>query len=228
MHKFRTGTPAERLTRVVRLLAVILLAAPALWAQRNELALQVGGTLTQRRTFGVPPVLEGLLPPGALIEDRGAAGGIVYRIRFASFGPAALMAEVPIFAAQARNQLVPVFADTSALVGFLTPGVALRLVPDARVSPYVFFGGGYARVVELQLTSSTPLRGGYVNEGTWAINYGGGADLRLLSFLSLRGELRNFYTGVPDATVAPILVPILSETRQRNTLVITAGVAFRF
>ncbi|HYP14945.1 MAG TPA: hypothetical protein VEQ63_13540 [Bryobacteraceae bacterium] len=198
-------------------------------AQRNELSLQFGGTLTQRRSIALPSFAQQFLGTDALREDNGYAGGIVYRVRLVRFGPAALMAELPIFVVQATNtDLIPViarpiFGDTSGASGFITPGAVVRFLPDSLLSPYAFFGAGYARVVEAQLLSTAPLRGGFVNEGTWAINYGGGADLRLLRFLAIRGELRNFYTGA-----AEIAIPLPEETRQRNTLLLTGGLVFRF
>ena len=49
------------------------------------------------------------------------------------------------------------------------------------------------------------------------------ADLRLFRAINIRGELRNFYTGL---TQPAIVLP--EQTRQRNTLLITGGLAFRF
>lgn len=214
---------------VIRCVFLLVLTVAAGPAQSNEISLHFGGTLTQRRSIRLPSVVQNLLGTEEIREDNGYAGGIVYRIRLARFGPVALMAELPLFVVQATNtDLIPliarpIFGDTSGIAGFLTPGGVLRFLPDSRVSPYVFFGGGYARVVEAQLVSTSPLRGRFANEGTWAINYGGGADLRLLGFLALRGELRNFYTGTTENTLA-----LPQETRQRNTLLISGGLVFRF
>jgi hypothetical protein len=139
------------------------------------------------------------------------------------------MAEVPIFIVQATNtDLVPliarpVFGNTSGVSGFITPGVVVRFLRESRLSPYAFVGAGYARVLEAQLESISPLRGSFEDEGTWAINYGVGADFRLIRFLSIRGELRNFYTGETGGAI-----PLPEETRQRNTLLITGGIAFHF
>jgi hypothetical protein len=214
---------------VIRCIALLLVAAALLPAQRNELSLQFGGALTERRTL-----LTGrnLIPglDGSLTEDNGYAGGIVYRVRLVRLGPAALMAELPIFIVQATNTGLipliaePIFGDTSGVSGFITPGAILRLAPDSIVSPYAFFGAGYARVVEAQLTSTAPARGVFANKGTWAMNYGGGADLRLARFLAIRGELRNFYTG--STSSAGVVLP--EEARQRNTLLLTGGLVFRF
>lgn len=207
----------------------MLLIAAAMPAQRNEISFQFGGTLTQRRTIDLPAVVQPFVGANALEEDNGYAGGLVYRVRLVRIGPAALLAELPIFIVQATNtDLIPliaqpIFGNTSGVSGFVTPGAALRFLPDSRVSPYVFAGVGYARVIEAQLTSTSPLRGRFANEGTWAVSYGGGADLRIAGPLSLRGELRNFYTGGVENAI-----PLPAETRQRNTLLLTGGLAFRF
>lgn len=174
-------------------------------------------------------MLQNLLGIDALREDNGYAGGIVYRVRLVNFGPAALLAELPIFVVQATNTDIipviarPIFGDTSGAAGFITPGAVVKFAPESRVSPYLFFGAGYARVVEAQVLSTAPLRGGFVDQGTWALSYGAGADLRLWKHLGLRGELRNFYTGPPE-----ISIPLPDETRQRNTLLLTGGLVFRF
>lgn len=214
---------------MTRLVVLSLIIAAALPAQRNELSLQFGGTLTQRRSIALPAPLQGFLQTDALRENNGLAGGIVYRVRLVRLGPADLLAELPIFVVQATNtDLVPliarpIFGNTSGASGFVTPGAVVRFTPESPVSPFAFFGAGYARVVEAQLTSTAPLRADFVNEGTWAINYGGGVDLNVVRWFAIRGELRNFYTGsTGDAIVLP------AETRQRNTLLITGGLVFRF
>jgi hypothetical protein len=204
----------------------MIFAAGLLPAQRNELSLQFGGTVTQRRSISLPSNVQSLLGTDALREDNGYAGGVVYRVRLARFGPASLALEIPIVIIQATNtDLIPLIARPvfGNISGFITPGAVLRFLPESRLSPYVFAGGGYARVVEAQLTSTSPLRGTFTNEGTWAVDYGGGADLRLLKFLAIRGELRNFYTGETG-----IAIPIPGESRQRNALVLTGGLVFRF
>jgi hypothetical protein len=207
----------------------MLLMAAGLPAQRNEWSLQFGGTLTHRRSIRLPADLKSLLGTDALTENNGYAGGFAYRVRLVRFGPAALMAELPVFIVQATNtDLIPliarpIFGNTSGISGYITPSAVVRFFPDSRVSPYAFFGGGYARVVEAQLTSTAPLRGGFANEGTWALDYGGGADLRLVRFLAIRVEFRNFYTGATDTAIR-----LTEETRQRNTLLVTGGIVFRF
>jgi hypothetical protein len=213
----------------LRTIFFLIFAAAVAQAQRNEISFQFGTTLTHRRSIALPSELQPILRNDMLREDNGLAGGIVYRARIADIGAAALLVEVPIFIVQATNtDLIPliarpIFGDTSGVSGFTTPGGVVRFLPRARVSPFAFFGAGYARVVEAQVAGINPPRGRFANEGTWAVSYGGGADLRLFRAINFRGELRNFYTGV---TQSGIVLP--EETRQRNTLLITGGIAFRF
>jgi hypothetical protein len=210
------------------LTAVGVLVATAL--PRNEISLQFGGTLIQRRTIAVPSELQNLLGTTALREDNGYAGGFSYRLRVAGHGSVDALLEIPLFVVQATNtDLLPVlvrpfFGNTSGASGYLTPGGVVRFASRARVSPYLFAGVGYARVVEAELASTSPLRGKLANVGTWAVDFGAGADLRIYRFLGIRGELRNFYTGhTQDENL-----PVPGETRQRNTLLLTGGLSFRF
>jgi hypothetical protein len=213
----------------LRTILFLILTAVMAEGQRNEISFQFGTTLTQRRSIALPSDLQPILGTRMLREDNGLGGGIVYRVRIITIGAAALLAEVPIFFVQATNAdlipliVQPIFGTTSGVSGFITPGGVVRFLPRARVSPFGFFGAGYGRIVEAQVTSISPLRGRFTNEGTWGINYGGGADVRLFRATNIRGELRNFYTG----STQPVVV-LPEETRQRNTLLITGGLAFRF
>ena len=117
----------------------------------------------------------------------------------------------------------PLFGNTSGVTGFITPGGVVQFLPRSFLSPYAFVGGGYARVVEAEIVSTAPFRGKFADEGTWAIDYGGGIDLKLAKWLAIRGELRNFYT-----VTTGVVLPVINETHQRNTLLITGGLVFRF
>ena len=79
------------------------------------------------------------------------------------------------------------------------------------------------RAVSRPQVSLQELRAFFDNRGTWALDYGAGLDLRLVRFLALRAELRNFRTG---GTSAFELLP--EAARQRNTLVFSGGLVFRF
>ena len=104
---------------------------------------------------------------------------------------------------------------------FLTPGIRVKFLPDARISPYATIGGGLG-VYE----HSTTLINGrpnpaprIVNRGTFT--FGGGVDFKVKSWLALRGEVRDFYSGIPVYNVPSV------SGRQHN-IVVSGGFVIRF
>jgi len=83
---------------------------------------------------------------------------------------------------------------------FLTPRVRVKFHPDAAFSPWLSFGGGYARFLE-----SVPLAAPSFDRGTntrtpfvW-----GGTDTTTVAHvlrisIGLRIEVRDFYSGLPN------------------------------
>ena len=97
----------------------------------------------------------------------------------------------------------------------------MKLFPDVAVSPWVSFGVGFAQFSE----SSTLLFGGK-NTGptgttTAALQGGFGLDVKLVKSFTLRGEVRDFWTGVPQLGVNT------GKTRQHNYF-LGGGVMWRF
>jgi len=101
---------------------------------------------------------------------------------------------------------------------FVTPGARVNLFPTTAVSPWISLGAGFAHFSE----SSTLIYGG-TNPGkstTSAVIQGGiGLDVKVWRKLSIRGEVRDFWSGEPDFPLAPT-----GHTRQHNYFV--AGGAF--
>ena len=90
----------------------------------------------------------------------------------------------------------------------------MRLAPSFFISPYFSAGFGYARF-NSQLFSGTS-----VSNSTTAFDVGGGLDIKIAPYVSLRGELRDFNSG-------GLGLQTLLLGRQNNIFV-TAGVAVRF
>jgi hypothetical protein len=104
---------------------------------------------------------------------------------------------------------------------FVTPGARLNLFADTAISPWVSFGGGFGRFQE----SNTLLFGGK-NPGstgttTGVFQFGAGLDVRVWHTLGLRGELRDFDSGVPQLNVDT------GKSRQHN-LYVGGGIVFHF
>lgn len=96
---------------------------------------------------------------------------------------------------------------------FVTPAVRVNLFPYTAVSPWLSFGGGFAHFSEnkdLLYSGTNP--GGSTTSG--AIQGGAGLDVRLWRRFSIRGEVRDFWSGTPDLPLADT-----GKTRQHNYFV---------
>ena len=104
---------------------------------------------------------------------------------------------------------------------FITPAARVNLLPAAAVSPWVSFGGGFGHFSE-----NGSLISGGTNPGksktTGVLQGGLGLDVRIWRRISIRGEVRDFWSGEPDFPLAPT-----GKTRQHN-LFVGAGATWHF
>jgi hypothetical protein len=103
----------------------------------------------------------------------------------------------------------------------VTPAARVNVFSGQAVSPWISVGGGFGHFAE----SSTLLFGGK-NPGTTGTNTGIfqaglGLDVKVIGRVSIRGEVRDFWSGVPQLDVNT------GKSRQHNFLV-AAGVVFHF
>lgn len=104
---------------------------------------------------------------------------------------------------------------------FITPAVRVNLFPATAVSPWVSFGGGFAHFSEgkdLIYTGTNP--GGSSTSGV--IQGGVGLDVRVWRRFSIRGQVRDFWSGTPNLPLADT-----GKTRQHNYFV-GGGVIWHF
>jgi hypothetical protein len=94
---------------------------------------------------------------------------------------------------------------------FFTPGLKLK-VSALGFAPYAFVGGGVAHFKVTSTTGSSSTSG--------AVDFGGGLDVNFLPHIGLRGEVRDYYSGITKLTTT-------SSGRQHNVFV-TAGLVLRF
>ena len=104
---------------------------------------------------------------------------------------------------------------------FLTPSIRANLVPDTGLSPWLSIGGGFGHFSE-----SSNLEAGGPNPGktgttTGVLQIGAGLDVRIWHAIRLRGQVRDFYSGVPQ------LNDNTGKNRQHN-LFVGGGVVWRF
>lgn len=104
---------------------------------------------------------------------------------------------------------------------FVTPSLRLNLFPATAVSPWVSFGGGFGHFSE-----ANTLNYGGTNPGgsstTGVIQGGIGLDVRVWHRFSIRGQVRDFWSGTPNLPLADT-----GKTRQHNYFV-GGGVVWHF
>ena len=186
-------------------------------AQKNELSGMLGHTFISDQGIQGAPAYDPNLRFG-----KGFTFEINYARRILDQPFWSLAVEVPFVGnpdedIHAAQNVVP--GQYSSI--FITPAARLKLFPDQAVSPWVSFGVGLGHFGE----SSTLLFGG-VNPGktgnTAAVLQAGvGLDVKVIGSFSLRGEARDFWSGVPDLNVNT------GKSRQHNIFV-AGGVVWRF
>ena len=194
------------------LLVTALVAAPAR-AQNQELTFSLGGIPGQTCTF------QGSAGTAQISADR--SFGINYGHRFLDAKIAALYGEIEFVAIPNRGvtsatAIVP--QDFASL--YLTPGLRLKFFPHSRLSPWGAIGGGYALYQQsAKLSNGQNETDKFLNRGVF--DYGGGLDFRLLRFIGLRAEVRDFLSGNPDLNAK------LNSSTQHN-VVASGGLILRF
>lgn len=150
--------------------------------------------------------------------DLGAAWGLEgsYARRFAGVPLLGIYAEVPV--ATSFTSSIPSLSGTNIARSytsfFVTPGVRVRLAPNFFISPYLAAGVGLGQF-NRQLFNGT-----HTTDATFAFDVGGGLDIKVLPYISLRGEIRDFNSGG--------LGPQTLLFGRQNNIFGTVGIAVRF
>ncbi len=205
---------------IIALLAMFLLAQSGIAQQKNQLAVMFGRTFVGHQTvpganfvgnsvaFGAGPSVEAdysrLIRPGDLVS---------------------LFLEVPVLLNLDEDlnygmNVVPM--DYRSY--FVTPSARFTFFPNVPITPWVSVGGGFGRFSE-----SSRLEFGGPNPGakgstTGIFQVGAGLDVRLwrsLRSFSVRGEARDFYSGVPQLNLNT------GKSRQNN-LFVGVGLVWHF
>jgi opacity protein-like surface antigen len=207
----------HRLTSIV-CKGVLLLAGGAtilpLHAQRHEIGVLFGGFQPQDRN------LTGAGNSKALVES-GFAISAAYAVRWKQWRAASLHVEIPFVASpQHRIQSARQSLTRDIATLYLTPGLKVRFAPHRRVTPYLAAGAGYAlfehSTARIDGAANTAPR--HLHRG--AFQFGGGVEVKLLRFLALRIEARDFVSGNPAFHSS------VAGSRQHN-LLLAGGFAIR-
>ncbi len=202
---------------IIALLAMFLFPLSGIAQQKNQLAVMFGRTLVSHQTvpgtnfvgnslsFGAGPSFEAdysrLVRPSDLIS---------------------ISLEVPVLLNLDEDlnygmNVVPM--DYRSY--FVTPSARLTFFPNVPVTPWASVGGGFGRFSE-----SSNLEFGGTNPGTkgsttGVFQFGAGLDVRVWRSFSVRGEARDFYSGVPKLNLNT------GKSRQNN-LFLGVGLVWHF
>jgi opacity protein-like surface antigen len=201
--------------KAVLILVAMLLIAQSAFAQRHEVAFTSGGLKIGERGFDLPQ-------PGFIRFGTGFTYEINYARRLLDARLAAVYFEIPLAGTpRTKVKTTNALSPNSYSSIFFTPGIRLKLLPGRKYSPFVTMGGGLAHFKESDATIANQPNPNRSSETNAVFAFGFGMDVKVVSILSIRGEVRDFYADLP-----PLNVRALSE-RQHNAL-ISAGIVLRF
>ncbi len=185
--------------------------------EKNELSGLIG------RTFVSDQGVTGTSTPGALLTT-GAGLSLEgnYGRRLLDLGLIGLTGEVPFVVNFNQNvhydlNLVP--KDYKSF--FVTPALRANLFPDSGISPWVSVGGGFGHFNENSTLEFGGTNPGKTGTTTGVFQAGVGLDVKLFSRFSVRGEARDFYSGIPQLNLDT------GKSRQHNFFV-GGGVIWHF
>lgn len=201
--------------RIVLMLTIVQLIGHSASAQKHEVAFTSGGLKVGERGFDLPE-------PGFLRFGTGFTYEIGYAERLLDARLAALYFEIPLAGTpRTKVKTTNALSPSSYSSIFFTPGIKLKLLPGGKYSPFATVGVGLAHFRESDSTISNQPNPDRRTENDLVFAFGFGLDVKVISHLSIRGEVRDFYSDLP-----PLNVRALSD-RQHNAL-ISAGIVIRF
>jgi hypothetical protein len=193
----------------------MMICAHTAFAQKHEVAFTSGGLKIGERGFDLPR-------PGFLRFSTGFTYELNYARRFFDGKIAALYWEFP-FAATPRTAVKTdnLLSPRSYSSIFFTPGIRLKLIPGAKYSPFAMIGVGFSHLRESETRLDDSPNQDRSTKTETVFDFGFGLDIKLFSIVSLRGEVRDYYSELPPLNVRAL------RDRQHNAL-ISAGLVLRF
>ena len=205
----------KRLLIAVLMVVTTVAASAAAQDEKNELTGMVG------RTFISDQGVQGFAQP--IRHGKGLSFEVNYARHMLGTSIYGVSFEVPAMFnfdedLNAGGPIVPI--DYRQF--FVTPAARVNLFPTTAVSPWVSFGGGFGYFSE----NKNLIYSGGSNPGksktTGVIQGGLGLDVRVWRRFSVRGQVRDFWSGEPDYPLAPT-----GRSRQHNYFV-GGGVIWHF
>jgi hypothetical protein len=205
---------AKRLL-IAALVAVATLATSAL-AQKNELTGIIGRTFISDQ--GVPNTG---LANSNIHFGKGTTFEVNYGRHIFGNGFTHLTFEVPaVFNLDEDVQFHENLVPESFRSYFVTPGLRANVFANTAVSPWFSLGGGFGHFSpssNLEFGGPSPAK----SNTTGVMQFGFGLDVRVWKSFSIRGGVRDFWSGTPNLNVDT------GKSRQHNYFV-GGGVVWHF
>lgn len=179
---------------VVAILCLLLFSLAA-YGQSNEFAAEASGLFTTSKYN----------------PNAGVGFQLNYAHRFFHVPIVSVYGEIPFVAGFNSSFSVADLARENYNSYYVTPGVKVKFAPGFFISPYLAAGVGWSHFSSTQTDAS---------DTKFAADWGGGLDMKVFPFVSLRLEARDFYSGVPQ-----LIVP---TTGNQNNVVVSGGIVLRF
>jgi len=201
----------------VKVLTLVIILASSVAAQKSELSVIVG------RTFISDKGVTGIVSADNILHSgKGLTLEADYGRRLINLGIAGLTFEVPLavnFNEKPHFDVNLVPKDYRSF--FVTPSVRANLFPGAGLSPWVSAGGGFGYFMENSTLEFGGANPGKTGTTSGVFQVGGGIDARVWHIFSVRGEVRDFFSGAPQLNVNT------GKTRQHN-LFVGGGIVWHF
>jgi opacity protein-like surface antigen len=211
---------AKGLCAAILTVVAMLAASAVAQDEKNEIGGIIGRTFVSDQGIKGATYFDPIIHSGKGLTFEGEYGRRILVTPIYSISGEALLAYNPeekLNAGQYGNAVV----QTSYKSLFVTPAARVNLFPTTAVSPWASVGAGFGHFSE----SSTLVYSG-TNPGksttSAVIEAGIGLDVKVWKQLSIRGEVRDFWSGEPDFPLAPT-----GKTRQHNYFV-GGGAFWRF
>ena len=181
----------------VALLSALFLIGANAFAQKNEFAVEASGQFPSANNLSFDPA-------------------VGYQLNFAhrliGVPGAGIYLEVPFLAGFSNQRTYNMFGVQNYKSLYFTPGIKVKLLPAFPLSPYLAAGIGVAHY-------NSAAYGG--SENDFAVDVGGGLDMKIFPHVSLRGEVRDFITDSPNLN-------LYFGGGKTNNVVASGGVVLRF
>jgi hypothetical protein len=210
---FPQGVEVRTILRLAIVTALAAMMSMSAFAQAHELAITAGGNFPSNDQHN----------PGNSFAVGGQYDGRIFHVPLV-----ALYLDVPLVVAtkssfrEPSTILCPINVPNCSLSNsyrsfFFTPGLKVRFgAPLVPIAPYVVAGVGFAHY---NVNNSTFIGNDSSTKAAWSI--GGGLDMKIAPFFSIRGEVRDFISGTPD-------IAAITQSGHQHNVVPQVGLVFRF